>query len=656
MTRRPRRSGARAVARVLAMVASGWVAGSCSSGVRRDVGLDGLALAVVAPDTIVPGTALSIEGNSFVDATWGDSVVRLVGTAGGAAVDLRWPAQFVDFDHMTVAIDAALIDAAGGDVDLTGNATVEVVSAEDGRTYISAPLTVALRLRTSLTPIVAAIQTDTLTFVNDAIEVEGEGFLLGGAEGNTVAEVEGCFEVDGSGDCAPIDPVTVPLVPRTPFDRGAAVFPLLPTITGIQPGTFSGTVTIRNQPMAGAVTNAAAEPVDYELIPPEVFEFTPSGASLGQYVFIDGGGFVGGEDGFTEILLDGTFHDSEGNQAPTSFSLIPEIMSGRVARYVISEDDELGNLLDLRSATGRFEGTATPLVAWNGDEIEGASTQVELRLEPVRQVVYLEFLPGYVEAMRLFGLRAVDQRIRDRIIAVVQRTFQGVNLEVRSEPPDDYALYAWVQLLGEDPNGMGLFGYDNSPGKDNDNLRLYDRLGGVNAQTQQDGYPGYGGVFVASLMGFSLHPLGDIEPISGADPSFDEIVDPFREDRGGSAIRADDLDDGIDVLSDGASCPATDRQGQVACAIFVMGNLIGGTLAHEIGHSLGLANPGQEGFHNAGDGPGRLMDSGGDRPFLERAELDGVAGAMFCDAEYDYLRQILPSDESPPAGARPACF
>jgi hypothetical protein len=640
---------------VVALAASAAQA-ACSAAVDSDVGLQGLALSQVAPDTIVPGTALALEGDSFVDAAWGDSTLRLVGTADGVEVDLRWPAQFVDFDHMVVPVDVTQLDEAGGDVDLVGEATVEVVSAVDGRTYTSAPLPVSLRLRTALTPTVTAIQTDTLTFVNDPIEVEGDGFLLGGAEGDTVAIVEGCFEVEFSGDCVDIDRVTVPLLPRTPFDRGAATFPLLPEITGIQPGTFTGTVTIRNRPPAGGGASASAEPVSYDLTPPEIFEFTPTGASLGQYVFIDGGGFVGGDDGFVEIQLDGTFRRNGGDEVPASLSLIPEFVSGRLARYVVNEDDALAGALDLRADTGVFRGTATPLVAWNGDEIEGPGTDVVLRIQPVKQVVYLEYLPSYVEAMRFFGLRAVDQKIRDRIAVVVERAYQGVNLELRAEPPTDFALYEWVQLLGEDPNGMGLFGYDNSPGKDNDNLRLYDRLGGVNAQTQQDGYPGYGGVFVASLMGFSLHPLGDIEPIPGADPAFDEVMDPFRDDRGGHPIDASDLDDGIDVLTDGASCPAEDRAGQVACAIYVMGNLIGGTLAHEIGHSLGLANPGQEGFHNTGDAPGRLMDSGGDRPFLERAELGGVEGAKFCDSEFDYLRVILPTDEAPPPGPRPSCF
>jgi hypothetical protein len=90
--------------------------------------------------------------------------------------------------------------------------------------------------------------------------------------------------------------------------------------------------------------------------------------------------------------------------------------------------------------------------------------------------------------------------------------------------------------------------------------------------------------------------------------------------------------------------------------VFVIGNLIGGTLSHEIGHSLGLANPYADGFHDAGDEPNRLMDAGGDRPFLERAELQGKGPGVFCDDEYTYLRQILPSKDPSNDVERPTCF
>ena len=83
---------------------------------------------------------------------------------------------------------------------------------------------------------------------------------------------------------------------------------------------------------------------------------------------------------------------------------------------------------------------------------------------------------------------------------------------------------------------MGLFGYDNSPGKDNGNVRLYDQLGGVNALTQQDGYPGFGGVFLRSLMGFSKHPARSRRPCPAPIRMFDKIFDPFRADQDGEPV------------------------------------------------------------------------------------------------------------------------
>ena len=75
--------------------------------------------------------------------------------------------------------------------------------------------------------------------------------------------------------------------------------------------------------------------------------------------------------------------------------------------------------------------------------------------------------------------------------------------------------------------------------------------------------------------------------------------------------------------------------------MFVLGNLIGTTLTHEVGHSLGLADPTGEAFHDPGDELNRLMDAGGARPFDERAELMGQGPAVFCSDEYIYLRTVL---------------
>ncbi|HEY5949785.1 MAG TPA: hypothetical protein VIV40_30025 [Kofleriaceae bacterium] len=631
-------------------------AAGCASSVAPDPGLEGLAITKVAPETVVPGSKLVVKGASFVDEQWGSATLRLVGKAGGQNVDLSWPAKFVDFSTMTVAIDADKIDALGGDIDFAGDVSIEVVATSDGETYKTDALKQSLSFRRKLTPAPTGV-VDGVIFVNDEIEVDGDGFLLGGEEGSTFARVTGCFKLDTSSTCTTITQQDIPMQPREELSRQHAAFPFAPKIAGIKPGTFTGKVTILNKHAGGAEVMAQPINVDYTVVTSQVFSADPPAASLGQYVFVHGGGFVGGETGAgTELELSGTFNKTGMNPFPITMQLVPEFVEGRLVRYVLNTDDELGISLDLRKETGKFTGKITPIVTYAGTTVRGVSTNVAFEIAPVKQVVYLNFSPSYVEGLRDFGLRAVDKRVRDRILATLARIYKGVNIEFRIEPVTDYALFEEVTLMGVDPNNMGLFGYDNSPGKDNGNVRLYDKLGGVNAITQQDGYPGYGGVFLRSLMGFSKHPGSFAKAVPGADPVFDQIFDPFRADRDGTPVSAADLSSNLQPLTDGGACPSSDRSARIQCAIFVLGNLIGGTLGHEIGHSLGLANPYAEGFHDAGDAPARLMDSGGDRPFMERAELMGQTPAVFCDEEYSYLRDVLPSPEPANVITRPSCY
>jgi hypothetical protein len=73
----------------------------------------------------------------------------------------------------------------------------------------------------------------------------------------------------------------------------------------------------------------------------------------------------------------------------------------------------------------------------------------------------------------------------------------------------------------------------------------------------------------------------------------------------------------------------------------VLGNLVGNTITHEVGHSLGLSAIDGE-FHNVGDNPGWIMVSGSFRPFAERAEIDGYAPAVFSPFNRAYLQSVLP--------------
>lgn len=642
---------------VAAAVAVAGMTSGCATSSGPDVGLEGLALVKVAPITIIPGSKLEVKGESFVTLKYGSASLHLVGNAGSHAVNVHWPAMFVDFNTLSVPVTAAMLGELGTNEDFHGVATVDVVATSDDQTYSSGDLLVDLKLREQLQPAPTSFLGQGVIFVNDDIVVMGDGFLLGGDEGVTVAQLDGCFTPDAGGACRPIALQEIPMTPVDPLLRTAARFPFRPGVAGIKPGTFTGHITIENQQTARSPQAAAPLPASYDLVTSQIFSIDPPAASLGQYVFVRGGGFVGGEpSGSTEVELSGSFTAAGGGAAPAALTLIPQFVDGKTVRYVVNTDDELGHTIDLRVATGTFTGTATPIVSFGSERVRGVAKTVTFSIAPVKQILFLDYRPSYVEELRDFGLRAVDNRIRDRIKAVVDRAYAGVNVEVRTEPPADFELYEHVELVGVDPNGQGLFGYDNSPGKDNGNLRLYDRLGGVNALTQADGYSGYGGVFVASLMGFSKHPGKFATSVPGADKLFDQMFDPFRPDLGHEPVRSADLSASASPITDGSACPASDRASQIQCAVFVMGNLIGGTLSHEIGHSLGLANPYAEGFHDSGDAPNRLMDNGGDRPFVERAELQGQGPGVFCDDEYSYLRMILPVAAPPPAVDRPTCF
>jgi hypothetical protein len=292
-------------------------------------------------------------------------------------------------------------------------------------------------------------------------------------------------------------------------------------------------------------------------------------------------------------------------------------------------------------------------------EIEGDAAQVTIDLAPVKQVVWVRFLPSYVDSLRRYGLAAADANVRARVLEVAQRDYAGVNIEFRTDEPKDFALYSTVDVAGPDPNGLGLFGYDNTPGKDVGNQRLFDKIGGVNATTQSDGYPGYGGIFAEQFLGFSRHPGPEVAPFAdngGAGDTFDQLFDAVRPETG-TPVTANEVSAGI-AAADGTRCPAPggNRTDVVSCAVFVLGNLIGTTLTHEIGHSLGLADPMGELFHDPGDQPNRLMDAGDARPFAERAEILGQGPGVFCDDEYIYLRTVLEGAETPdPMIARPTC-
>lgn len=682
-----------------------------------DPGLADLALIDVGPGTLVPGSEIVIGGRSLPSPGDGTISVRLRGViksphGGTSRFDVRLRAHYVSAVEARLQAGGELFAALGTfDGQIDGQALLMVDSAIDLTTHVTPPLRISLSVARSLSPRVDSIELpgavakpagarDTL-HSNDWVVVHGDNLLLQAGEGETTAVLDGCFLPDGqTGICSAVGTlvrgVEVKVRPVSPLDRHVGIFPWLPTIHGIRGGRFVGTLALKNQQTGNAgAARSDPQPVAFTQLLPELTGLSPAQASLGQYVHLRGAGFIGGESQLfiptpaspspmpagasdpipsqaTILRLSGQFMlDGSPIMLPVDLDVVVQWMArypdGPVGRYVLDETDALGQALaprgGLRQVGGTFTGSATLLLRYGKESVSSKPTAVTLRLLHPKQLVLLTFLPSYQEGLRLYGLRAVDRAVRARVLDVARRDYSGVNVEFRevppdSPPPDDFAHYAIVEVGGSDPNGLGYLGYDNTPGRDVGNARLYDRIGGVNAVTQTDGSPGYGGVFAEQLMGFSGHP-GRVEkikiPTQDAD-LFDTIFDPVRPDQGG--VPADPIEtNNIPAISGGAVCPAlsSDRGRVVSCAIFVLGNLIGTTMTHELGHSLGLANPRNKSgsYHNNGTLPGRIMNPGGLRSFRERAELAGAGPAVFCDTDYAYLQEILPPPSDAPTRPQP---
>jgi hypothetical protein len=640
-----------------------------------DPGLPQPSLTAVHPALLLPGTRIDVTGDGFAAAGEATSQLELAGgfyASDGkrTAVDVRLPLTVVDATH-AYAVAAGewtrALPSAPGNARFEGSAIAIAASTLDGTTRVSPPLPALFTVAATLTPAMTSVAGGSI-HVNDSVAITGTGFLLGNGEGDTHVIVSGCYTPEGTAPAATgcagvsvhdVDVATVPAA-AAPWDRTQTELVFSPALAGIHPGSFTGTIALRNQLADGTMLDGGSQPLALTVVKPAITAVSPTGASLGQYVDVAGAGFIGAAaDEVTLLHLTGTFLAAgQTTAAPVDLTLVPAFGDGHHLRYVLDETDALGQVLDLRRASGTLTGQIAPLTRKGNDEVDGEATAVSLTLLPVKQVVYVRFLPSYRESLALYGLAAVDAAVQKRIFAVAARDYAGVNIEFRTTPPADFALYSQVDVEGPDPNALGLLGYDNSPGKDVGNMRLFDRIGGVNATTQSDGFPGYGGIFVDNFMGYSVHPASRVASLGLGTRDFDTIFDALRPDSG-APVSGPEARAGVAALADGHACLAAhpDRATSIACGVFTLGNLIGTTLTHEVGHSLGLADPTGELFHDPGDGKDRLMDAGGDRPLDERAELAGQGPGVFCSDEYRYLRVVLPAADATGGDAvtRPGC-
>lgn len=575
-----------------------------------------------APRPILEGTIVRVTGISL-DRTGLDPVLRV--SSGASRFELASVPHGVPGERL-FAVSSALLDELG--------AGMHEVSLEiEGAGVLSESYLDRWELATELALSLEAAPSGDV-HRNDVAVLRGSGFAAEG-EADSEACFTGTFTREGGGSSAVDACLPIALLERTARDRAVVI--LSSAIGGIHPGTFEGAMRVRSTLRGGAVRHVDPIPTALRFGRPELYSFSPEIASLGQWIAVRGAGFLGGTSETTVLRVEGTFTPRGGSA--TAFAaedLFPRFVSGAEVRLAI-EAEASGTTLVARlfgAARGSFAGTATPITIAGTDEVAGDRVPFTFTLGPIVQVVHLRFLPGFYASLDRFGLGSAAGRIEEAIVQRIEGIYAGYNLDLRLEEPDDFdpRAYSVIEIGGPDPNGNGLFGYDNSPGKDTGNVRLFDRIGGANAQTQMDGFPGYGGVFVESLLFWSSHPdLPFARPPSSPDPDplFDELFDPVR------------LEPATLAEIQGSGDPA--RVAEVARALEALASIVGETAAHELGHSLGMAQPygPPTAFHSAIDGDGCLMDRGGDRPLAERAQQRGAARTTFCGDETRYLEEIL---------------
>lgn len=511
---------------------------------------------------------------------------------------------------------------------------LEVVAL--GNELESEPFAFTLRLVTTL-PVDLFDTPSGEVHRNDVAVLNGNG-IIGTTEGTLEAHFVGIFTLDAGGSSGIDVRLTVTPLERTSRERGVVI--LSTDLGGLFPGTFDGTIQLRSRLLNGEQTESATLATSLHFNPPDLYSLDPTNAAVGQFLTVSGAGFLGGSehpDEATLLRLEGMFEPVDAAPVPFGpMEIVPRWLSGSAVQLVIEpavRRDQIASEL-FGYAQGVFMGRATPITIKGVEELEGASVPFGFVLGAVVQVVYVRFLPSFYTSLGRYGLASAAPEIEAAVQARMEAIYAPWNVDLRFEEPQDFSrtAYSVLEIGGPDPNGVGLFGYDNTPGKDIGNLRLFDSIGGTNAETQADGYPGYGGVFVESFLYWSSHPdLPGERPLGApdAEPLFDEVFDPVR------------LEPATRPEARGEADPA--RAEAVRRAIDALSSIIGETAAHEIGHSLGMAQPfgSPTVYHNDFDGEGCLMDSGGDRALGERMALPGFTATHFCYDHPDYLSEIL---------------
>lgn len=445
----------------------------------------------------------------------------------------------------------------------------------------------------------------------DEVELSGHDLLLPG-EGEVRAEIQHL----------PAESVSVAVTTRHESGRLRGWLRAGPAWLGLAP-------TVRQLRIRLVQTTAAAQAVGpwsafaIELAAPSVTSQPDGALRRGALLPV---AIAGVPEGAWRLHIAGNWAGAAGGGAVSWSESAPLVLpGGSVADTPAAWLDSpwfLAHVTEVSSQLGpdaAFSGQLRVELLAGADAWLGPPVAVTWRLKPTLQAIVVEMDEAFVAGLGRLGLEAFAPQVRTRTLELLTGYFAGLSVHVGLAPPPGQVEALRIAIIDVDPNGLGLLGNDNSLGKDVGNLTLDEHIAGFNPARAAAGHAAYGGVFLSGLLHFSakLKPWG-----SESSAEFDNIFGPYAPKLGGTPARP-------------GPPPAQ--------AIEMAARLIAHTTAHEIGHALGLA-AGTEAYHHLEDNPGWIMDTGQDRPFAERAGLDGAAKSIWGPVDDAYLKTILPAD------------
>ncbi len=627
--------------------------GPAQSGEEGEYLLDPLTVEAVEPAEWLLGTRVVLRGTGFIGAEVGTMTATIRGRLGDRDVAVRLDIGAEGPERATFVVTEALwahlvpegmvLDPAGDGVALAGTLVVE----RTGPRGVSggASFSLAVRIVSGLTPTLRTMNP-VQVYPGEEVTVEGSGFLLPG-EGNldptgmarlgtTWLRLSG--RVTGE-EGSHVRDLGVPLIAN---DRNRAFFRLTPDLMGLGPFEFEGTAEVRNvfvgQSDSVEIIGNRLDGVVFRMERTRLVALASPLVRRGQVLTFLGNGFLPA-DGETGTITFFTFTGLERGQGGAAVQhaqanplvFVPDTLEGNTRAHMVLRTlvgpDQRPTGLGARPAT--LTGVFTPHLVFRNQMVVGEGLQATLEIGRQVQVVWVRFLPTFEDGLDGFGLRAVAEQVKERALAVCAQDYQGVSVEFRRDRPEDFVQYVTVEVMGRDPNEAGLFGLDNSFGKDVGNLVFDERIGGYDATSDRAGFYPYGGVFVDSFRQFSPSLAQGVAQ-EFASEAFDAVFGPVMPALGGKAVTEEEAAGG------------GTRAHVIAEAVRVLGNLIGDTISHEVGHVLGLAAV-EGDVHDPGDNPGYIMDAGIFRPFEERAQLPGAFPRVFAPYDRAYLEEILPA-------------